>query len=166
MVLLSSGYSPWLYFKGVINWKYSHTIFHMKMSKWMIHANTCHFYFEEKQNLGIKKKTESQVDPIWRLRPTFLVSPLMKNSGHSHGAAPILETCAPPLRQVNPKSLSSPSSCLASNTLKKTKNSNIPSTVQLEPPSPKGMLFLARDLPKETTSVEPPALRSGESWGS
>lgn len=33
-------------------------------------------------------------------------------------------------------------------------------------PSPQGMLFLARDLPKETTSAEPLPERSGESWGS
>lgn len=46
--------------------------------------------------------------------------------------------------------------------LKKTK-ANIPSTVQLEPPSPKGMLFIAKDLPNETTSVETPLVRSGKS---
>lgn len=48
----------------------------------------------------------------------------------------------------------------------KNQKSNIPSTVALEPLSPKGMLFLARDPTKEVTSVEPPSVRSGESWGS
>lgn len=54
-----------MYFKSTINLKYSHVIFYVQMSKCMTYANTSHFCFEQKQNLGIRiLKMESQVGLI------------------------------------------------------------------------------------------------------
>lgn len=59
-----------------------------------------------------------------------------------------------PCEAGNPEYIPSSSSCPASNTLTQTKRATFQAQSNLNP-LPTGMLFLARDLPKEATSAKP-----------
>lgn len=127
------------------------------MNKWMTFEKK--FLLSWMENLGCLKSWK--VDPIWRMFPIsgFLLTSSRKPT--ARGAARILGTSTLPVRQVNPTAFPSPAAVIYTN---QEKQHSIHSSTWT--PFPTRMLFLARDLPKETTSAEPLPTRSGESWGS
>lgn len=124
------------------------------MTSRVTHANI--FSSNRKQNLGTERNLKARLIPSEKCLSVSGCGHKRPHPGASHC---LCETASAEL-------LSQPEQLSCQQYIYTNQEKQHSSHSSARTPSPQGMLFLARDLPKERTSAEPLPLRSGESWDS